>query len=242
MNKIVAGLVPIVTDFDERGVRQQNDVFSRLLKDRIIFLNGEINEHSALLVVSQLLVLDRESHKDIHLYISSPGGSVYAMFTIIDIMSTIRSDVSTIGCGFCASAGAVLLACGTRGKRFITNSTRVMIHQPSSGAQGTITDMQIQFNESMYVKKTLNALLSERMGKREREVAKLMERDYYMSAEEALKRGIVDAIFYGDLDKKKPIGLKQETTKIDNTDVNPHIKIESIEKSEKSTNTIKKKK
>lgn len=200
--------IPSITDFDEKGMKQNYDVFSRLLKDRIIFLNGPIDDSLALSITTQLLVLDRDSEKDIHLYISSPGGSVYDMLTIIDVMSTIRSKISTIGFGLVASAASVILACGTKGLRFCTNSTRIMIHQPSGGARGQVTDMQIQIKEAIFLKEQINDIMMKRLNNiTKKQLERLMERDYFMCAKEALNLGIIDNIYLGDLDKINKIGL-----------------------------------
>lgn len=187
-------LVPTVVEETNRGERAY-DIYSRLLNDRIVFLGEEVNSHTANVVVAQLLHLANEDPKrDIKLYINSPGGSVYDGLAIIDTMNYIQPDVQTIGIGLQASMGAMLLACGARGKRFVLPNARVMIHQPSSGTQGKITDQEIALKEGIYLKKKLAEIFAERTGKSVKQVEKDMDRDNWMSVEEALDYGIVDEI------------------------------------------------
>lgn len=190
-------LVPTVVEETNRGERAY-DIYSRLLNDRIVFLGEEVNSATANIVVAQLLFLANEDpKKDIKLYINSPGGSVYDGLAIIDTMNYIKPDVQTIGIGLQASMGAMLLACGAKGKRFILPNARVMIHQPSSGTQGKITDQEIALKEGIILKKQLTEMFAERTGKSVAQVEKDMDRDNWMSAEEALKYGIVDEIIQG---------------------------------------------
>ncbi|PIE98214.1 MAG: ATP-dependent Clp endopeptidase, proteolytic subunit ClpP [Treponema sp.] len=187
-------LVPYVIERTGAGERSY-DIFSRLLKDRIIFVDGEINDLSADLVVAQLLFLESQNpDKDISLYINSPGGSVTAGLAIYDTMQHIRPDVQTICLGQAASMGAVLLAGGTAGKRFALPSSRVMIHQPWGGAQGQASDIKIQAKEILRLKKLIISYFAKNTGKKEKQVTNDMERDYFMSAEEACKYGIVDEV------------------------------------------------
>ncbi len=187
-------LVPTVVEETNRGERAY-DIYSRLLNDRIVFLGEDVNAHTANLVVAQLLHLANEDPKrDIKLYINSPGGSVYDGLAIIDTMNFIQPDVQTIGIGLQASMGAMLLACGAKGKRFVLPNARVMIHQPSSGTQGKITDQEIALKEGIYLKKKLAEIFAERTGKSMKQVEKDMDRDNWMSAKEALEYGIVDGI------------------------------------------------
>lgn len=187
-------LVPTVIEETNRGERAF-DIYSRLLKERIVFLGDQVTPETANLVVAQLLFLASEDPKrDIKLYINSPGGSVYDGLAIIDTMNYIGPDVQTIGIGLQASMGAMLLACGAKGKRFVLPNARVMIHQPSSGTEGKITDQEIALREGVYLKKRLAEIFAERTGKDIKQVEKDMDRDNWMSAEEALKYGIVDEI------------------------------------------------
>ncbi len=187
-------LVPTVVEENNRGERAY-DIYSRLLKERIIFLGEEVDAHTANLVVAQLLFLAHEDpHKDIKLYINSPGGSVYDGLAIIDTMNYIKPDVQTIGIGLQASMGAMLLSCGAKGKRFILPNSRVMIHQPSSGTQGKITDQEIALKEGIYLKKRLAEIFAKNTGKSLKQVEKDMDRDNWMSAEEAKDYGIIDEI------------------------------------------------
>ncbi|MBQ2900716.1 MAG: ATP-dependent Clp endopeptidase proteolytic subunit ClpP [Agathobacter sp.] len=187
-------LVPYVVEQTSRGERNY-DIYSRLLKDRIIFLGEEVNETTASLVVAQLLFLESEDPgKDIQLYINSPGGMVTAGMAIYDTMQYIKCDVSTICIGLAASMGAFLLAGGTKGKRFALPNAEVMIHQPSGGAKGQATDIQITAENILKTKKKLNEILAANTGKTYEQVAADTERDYYMSAEEALEYGLIDGV------------------------------------------------
>ena len=194
MNEYMNTLVPTVIERSGNGERAY-DLYSRLLKDRIIFVDGEIRDETADLIVAQLLYLESENpEKDINMYINSPGGSVTAGLAIYDTMQYVKCDVQTICMGQAASMGAILLAGGTIGKRYALPSSRVMIHQPWGGAQGQESDIAIQAKEIVRLKKLSIRYLSEQTGKSEEEVAKDMERDFYMSAEEAKEYGIVDHI------------------------------------------------
>ena len=187
-------LVPYVVEQTSRGERNY-DIYSRLLKDRIIFLGEEVNETTASLVVAQLLFLESEDPgKDIQLYINSPGGMVTAGMAIYDTMQYIKCDVSTICIGLAASMGAFLLAGGTKGKRFALPNAEVMIHQPSGGAKGQATDIQITAENILKTKKKLNEILAANTQKTYEQVAADTERDYYMSAEEALEYGLIDGV------------------------------------------------
>lgn len=171
------------------------DIYSRLLKERIIFLGDDINDHTANLVIAQLLHLEQEDpKKDISIYVNSPGGSVSSTLAMIDTMNFIKPDVSTICVGMAASGGALLLSAGTKGKRFILENAEVMIHQPLGGAQGQATDMEIQINHMLRIKKILSKMLSENTGQKLEKIAIDVERDYWMTADEAVKYGIVDKV------------------------------------------------
>ena len=187
-------LVPTVIETTNRGERSY-DIYSRLLNDRIIFLGEDVNAHTANLVVAQLLFLAHEDpKKDIRLYINSPGGSVYDGLAIIDTMNYIEPDVQTIGIGLQASMGAMLLSCGAKGKRFALPNARVMIHQPSSGTQGKITDQEIMLKEGIFLKKRLAEILAKNTGKKVDQIIKDMDRDNWMSADEAKDYGIIDEV------------------------------------------------
>ena len=187
-------LVPYVIESTSRGERSY-DIYSRLLKERIIFLGEEVNEVTASLVVAQLLFLESEDPtKDINLYINSPGGSVTAGMAIYDTMNYIKCDVSTVCMGMAASMGAFLLAGGAKGKRFALPNAEVMIHQPSGGAQGQATEIRIVAEQILRTKKKLNEIIAANTGKPIEQVAQDTERDYYMSAEEAKEYGIIDSI------------------------------------------------
>ena len=187
-------LVPYVIEQTSRGQRS-NDIYSRLLKDRIIFLGEEVNDVSASLVVAELLFLEAEDPgKDIQLYINSPGGSVTAGMAIYDTMQYIKCDVSTICLGMAASMGAFLLAGGTKGKRFALPNSTIMIHQPSGGAQGQATEIQIVADHIAKTKRTLNEILAANTGQPLEVVEKDTDRDNYMSAEEALAYGLIDGV------------------------------------------------
>ena len=187
-------LIPTVIEKTGRGERAY-DIYSRLLKDRIIMLQGEINDHVASLIVSQLLFLEAENpEKDIYLYINSPGGVVTSGMAIYDTMNFIKPDVSTICMGQAASMGAFLLSSGAKGKRFALPHARIMIHQPLGGAQGQATDIEIHAKEILRMKKELNKILAENTGQSVRKIEKDTERDFFMSAEEAMKYGLVDKV------------------------------------------------
>lgn len=187
-------LVPYVIESTSRGERSY-DIYSRLLKERIIFLGEEVNEVTASLVVAQLLFLESEDPtKDINLYINSPGGSVTAGMAIYDTMNYIKCDVSTVCMGMAASMGAFLLAGGTKGKRFALPNAEVMIHQPSGGAQGQATDIRIVAEQILKTKKKLNEILAANTGQPLEVIERDTERDNYMTAEEAVEYGIIDAV------------------------------------------------
>ena len=187
-------LVPYVVEQTSRGERSY-DIYSRLLKDRIIFLGEEVNDASASIVVAQLLFLEAEDPgKDINLYINSPGGSVTAGMAIYDTMNFIKCDVSTICIGMAASMGAFLLSSGAKGKRLILPNAEVMIHQPSGGARGQATEIQIVAENILRTKKKLNEILAANTGKPVEQIALDTERDYYMTAQEAVEYSIVDSI------------------------------------------------
>ncbi|MCI8804996.1 MAG: ATP-dependent Clp endopeptidase proteolytic subunit ClpP [Clostridiales bacterium] len=187
-------LVPMVVDQTNRGERSY-DIYSRLLKDRIVFLGEEVNDVSANLVVAQLLFLAAEDpEKDINLYINSPGGSVSAGFAIYDTMQYIKPDVSTICIGLAASMGAFILSGGAKGKRFALPNSEIMIHQPLGGARGQATDIQIQAEQILKIKKKINHMLSENTGKPLDVIQNDTERDNYMSADEAKEYGLIDAV------------------------------------------------
>lgn len=187
-------LVPYVIEQTSRGERSY-DIYSRLLKDRIIFLGEEVNEVTASLTVAQLLFLESEDPgKDIHLYINSPGGVVTAGMAIYDTMQYIKCDVSTICIGMAASMGAFLLAAGAKGKRFALPNSEIMIHQPSGGAQGQATDISIHANHILRTKKKLNHILAERTGQSLEIIERDTERDNFLTAQEALEYGLVDKV------------------------------------------------
>lgn len=187
-------LVPTVIEESHMGERAF-DIYSRLLKERIIFLGEEVNEHTANLVVAQMLHLAYEDpKKDISLYINSPGGVVYDGLAIIDTMNFIKPDVQTIGIGMQASMGAVLLAAGTKGKRFMLPNSRVMIHQPHGGTQGVMTDMEISLKEGIRTKELLVDLMAKYTGHKRDKIRNDMERDFWMTAQEAVSYGVVDKI------------------------------------------------
>ena len=187
-------LVPYVIEQTSRGERSY-DIYSRLLKERIIFLGEEVNDTSASIIVAQLLFLEAEDpSKDIHLYINSPGGSVSAGFAIYDTMKYIKCDVSTICIGMAASMGAFLLAGGTKGKRFALPNSEIMIHQPSAGTQGQITDMALHLKRLEVVKRRMNRILAANTGRSVEEVTADCERDNFMTAEEALQYGLIDKV------------------------------------------------
>ena len=187
-------LVPMVVEQTARGERAY-DIYSRLLKERVIFIVGPIEDHTANLIVAQLLFLESENpDKDIHLYINSPGGVITSGLSILDTMRFIKPDVSTMCIGQAASMGAVLLAAGAKGKRYALPHSRVMIHQPSGGTQGQATDIEIQAREILYMRERLNRVMSESTGQSVDKIAKDVERDLFMSAEQAKDYGIIDLI------------------------------------------------
>ena len=187
-------LVPTVIEESNRGERVY-DIYSRLLKERVVFLGEEVNSATANIVIAQLLHLAYEDpKKDIKLYINSPGGSVYDGLAIIDTMNYIEPDVQTIGIGLQASMGAMLLSSGTKGKRFVLPNARIMIHQPSSGTEGKITDQEIMLKEGIYLKKKLIEMMAKNTGKSQAQVEKDMDRDNWMSAEEAKAYGLIDEV------------------------------------------------
>lgn len=189
-------LIPMVIEQTGRGERSY-DIYSRLLEDRVIFLTGEINDQVADLIVAQLLFLEgKDSAKDISLYINSPGGSVSAGFAVYDTMNYIRCDVSTICVGMAASMGAFLLSSGAKGKRFALPNSKIMIHQPLGGAQGQASDIAIQAEEILRTKKRLNEILAANTGQDLAKIEFDTDRDFYMTAEEAEKYGLVDKIFF----------------------------------------------
>ena len=188
------GMVPMVVEQTARGERAY-DIYSRLLKDRIIFLVGPVEDHMANLVVAQMLFLESENpDKDIHLYINSPGGSVTAGMSIYDTMQFIRPDVSTLCVGQAASMGAFLLAAGTAGKRYALPNSRMMLHQPSGGSRGVAADIEIQAQEILLMRERLNKLKAEHTGQDEATVAKDTDRDFWMSPDAALEYGLVDKV------------------------------------------------
>ncbi|MFT4195855.1 ATP-dependent Clp endopeptidase proteolytic subunit ClpP [Ottowia sp.] len=188
------GLIPMVIEQSGRGERSF-DIYSRLLKERVIFLVGEVNDQTANLVVAQLLFLESENpDKDISLYINSPGGSVTAGMSIYDTMQFIKPDVSTMCLGFAASMGAFLLAAGAKGKRYSLPNSKVMIHQVLGGARGQATDIEIQARDILRTKEQMNRILAERTGQPYEKVVQDTERDYYMTADEAKAYGIVDQV------------------------------------------------
>ncbi len=188
------GMVPMVIEQSGRGERAY-DIYSRLLKERVIFLVGPVNDHTANLVVAQLLFLESENpDKDISLYINSPGGSVSAGLAIFDTMQFIKPDVSTLCTGLAASMGAFLLAAGAKGKRFSLPNSRIMIHQPLGGAQGQAADIEIQAREILYLRERLNLMLSEKTGQSIEQIAKDTDRDNFMSAEQAVEYGMIDQV------------------------------------------------
>lgn len=188
------GYIPMVIEQSGRGERAY-DIYSRLLRERVIFLVGPVNDASANVIVAQLLFLESENpDKDISFYINSPGGSVYAGMAIYDTMQFVKPDVSTLCTGLAASMGAFLLAAGKKGKRFTLPNSRIMIHQPSGGAQGQATDIQIQAKEILELREQLNAILAENTGQTVERIALDTERDNFMSAKDAVSYGIVDRL------------------------------------------------
>lgn len=189
-----SGLVPIVVEQTARGERSY-DIYSRLLKERVIFLVGPVEDHMANLVVAQLLFLEAENpDKDIHLYINSPGGSVTAGMSIYDTMQFIKPDVSTMCIGQACSMGAFLLTAGAAGKRYCLPNARTMIHQPSGGAQGQATDIHIHAQEILKIRERLNSLMAQHTGRSVEDIARDTERDNFMSADESKEYGLVDKV------------------------------------------------
>ncbi len=187
-------LVPTVIEQEGRFERAY-DIYSRLLRDRIIFLGDDVNEHTANLVVAQLLFLENQDpNKDIILYINSPGGSVYDAMAIYDTMQFVKSDIQTVGIGVQASAAAFLLSSGTKGKRLLLPHATVMIHQPSSGTRGKVTDQEIDLREALRVKRMMEEIMAKNTGQPIKRVHEDMERDFWMTADEAKKYGLVDKI------------------------------------------------
>jgi ATP-dependent Clp protease protease subunit len=189
------GMVPIVIEQSGRGERAY-DIYSRLLRDRVVFIVGAVTEQTANLVVAQLLFLESENpDKDISLYINSPGGSVSAGFAIYDTMQFIKPEVQSICIGVAASMGAFLLAAGAKGKRYSLPNSRIMIHQPMGGVQGQAADIEIHAKEILYLRERLNKILAERTGQPVEKIAKDTDRDNFMSADDAVKYGLIDKIF-----------------------------------------------
>lgn len=190
----VSSLIPMVVEQTARGERSY-DIFSRLLKERVIFLNGQVEDHMANLIVAQLLFLESEDPKaDIAIYINSPGGSVTAGMAIYDTMKYIRPDVTTICMGQACSMGAFLLSAGTKGKRYALENARVMIHQPLGGFQGQASDIEIHAKEIIELRERLNKIMAVNTGKSLKEISNDTDRDYFMTAEEAMKYGLVDEV------------------------------------------------
>lgn len=187
--------VPYVIEQTSKGERSY-DIYSRLLKDRIIFISGEIDDHVSNVVIAQLLFLEAEDpDKDINIYINSPGGSVTAGMAIFDTMTYVKPDISTICVGMAASMGAFLLAAGHKGKRYALPNAEVMIHQPLGGARGQASDIKIQADRIMKLKHDLNTILSEKTGKPFKQIEKDTDRDFFMTATEAVEYGIIDSVF-----------------------------------------------
>lgn len=194
-------LVPMVVEQTSRGERSY-DIYSRLLNDRIVFLNEEVNDVTASLVVAQLLYLEaQDPDKEIQLYINSPGGSVTAGMAIYDTMQYIKCDVSTLCVGMAASMGAFLLTAGTKGKRFALPNSEIMIHQPLGGYQGQVTDIKIHADRMSKIKHNLNTILAERTGKPLEIIEKDTERDNFMTADEAVEYGLIDKVLHNRMDK-----------------------------------------
>ena len=195
-------LVPTVIESSQMGERAY-DIYSRLLKDRIVFLGGPVDPVSANLVVAQLLHLAHEDpEKDISMYINSPGGDVYSGLAIMDTMNFIKPDVSTISVGFSASMGAILLAAGAKGKRFALPNSKIMIHQPSSGYRGTASDIEIDAKETLDIKKHMEQMMAGFTGQTVKKINEDMDRDNYMTAAEAKKYGLIDEVITSTPDKK----------------------------------------
>ena len=194
LNNLSNNLIPMVVEQSSRGERAY-DIYSRLLKERIIFLTGPIDDNIASLVCAQLLFLESENpKKEISFYINSPGGIVWSGLAIYDTMQYISSKIMTICIGQAASAGSLLLTAGEKGMRYSLPNSRIMVHQPSGGYQGQVTDIEIQTNEIIKTKKRLNEIYSKHTGKKVNEIAEIMERDKYFSANEAIKFGLIDKV------------------------------------------------
>jgi ATP-dependent Clp protease, protease subunit len=194
MEKLQSILIPTVIETDGR-IERAYDIYSRLLKDRIIFVGDDINQHTANLIVAQLLFLASEdAQKDIYLYINSPGGIVYDSLAIYDTMQYIKPDIQTVGIGVQASAAAFLLSSGTKGKRFLLPHATVMIHQPSGGTKGKVSDQEIDLREALRVKKLMEEIMSKNTGQKIDKVHEDMEKDFWLTAEQAKKYGLVDAV------------------------------------------------
>lgn len=197
-----SALVPIVVEQTARGERSY-DIYSRLLKERVIFLVGQVEDHMANLVVAQLLFLEAENpDKDIHLYINSPGGSVTAGLSIYDTMQFIKPDVSTMCIGQACSMGAFLLSAGAKGKRYCLPNSRVMIHQPSGGAQGQASDIYIHAQEILKIRERLNRIMADHTGRSVEEISRDTERDNFMSAEQSKEYGLIDAVLNNRVNDK----------------------------------------
>jgi len=206
-------LVPIVIEQTSRGERSY-DIYSRLLKERIVFVGGEIDDHMSNLIVSQLLFLEAENpEKDINMYINSPGGVVTAGLAILDTMNFIKAPVSTICFGQAASMGALLLSSGEKGKRYALPSSRIMIHQPIAGAQGQATDIEIQAKEILRLKEYLNNILVENTGKTMEIIKRDTDRDFFMSAAEAVAYGMIDEVMTSKSVATKPAPIKSTPKK-----------------------------
>ena len=200
-------LVPMVVEQTARGERAY-DIYSRLLKDRLIFIVGNVEDHMANLIVAQLLYLESENaDKDIHLYINSPGGSVTAGLSVYDTMQFINCDVSTICCGQAASMGALLMAGGAKDKRFALPHSRIMVHQPSAGFQGQATDISIHAKEVLELKARLNEIMAKHTGQPIEKIEQDLERDHFMSATEALEYGLVDTVL---AQRKEMVGVEND--------------------------------
>jgi ATP-dependent Clp protease protease subunit len=198
-------LIPTVIEQTQMGERAY-DIYSRLLKERIIFLGTDVNEHSANLIIAQMLHLAHEdANKDVFLYINSPGGGVYDLLAIYDTMQYIKPDVQTIAVGFAASAAAVLLAAGTKGKRFALPHSKIMIHQPSGGARGSVSDMSIDLEESLKLKELLEEIMVKHTSQKPKQIHLDMDRDKYMSALEAKAYGIIDEVINSEKQRESKI-------------------------------------
>ena len=194
LDRIVNQVIPMVIEQTGRGERSY-DIYSRLLRERIMFISEGIDDHSANLTIAQLLFLQAEdAEKDIYMYINSPGGVVTAGLAIYDTMQFVRANVSTICFGQAASMGAVLLAAGAKGKRYALPNARIMIHQPLGGAQGQATDIEIQTKEILRIKKRLNEMLADHCGRKLADIEKDTDRDFFLSPEEAIKYGLIDGV------------------------------------------------